>query len=95
MSTDEYMNYLHSLENVSNEELDAFRDILNETQKKVFPIGNIRAHKNSIKNNFEANKLLQESATVAKLYPIKVEPQESVLHVKVKLRNVDMWLIDY
>jgi hypothetical protein len=35
------------------------------------------------------------SARHSELYVIKIDPQEFKLNVKVKLKNIEMWICDY
>jgi hypothetical protein len=38
---------------------------------------------------------LQEAEAEPTLYVIKIEPQEYVINLKVKLKNMEMWVTDY
>jgi hypothetical protein len=38
---------------------------------------------------------LQEAEAEPTLYVIKIEPQEYLINLKVKLKNMEMWVTDY
>ena len=50
---------------------------------------------NTSADNRADQMFLQEAEAEPTLYVIKIEPQEYVINLKVKLKNMEMWVTDY
>jgi hypothetical protein len=90
------------IEMISDEELNDRRlqcqQIQREIQKKPKAAGRsiVSMFQQGTLMNTSVDQMFEQSAEAEpKLYVIKIEPQEYVINLKVKLKNMEMWVADY
>jgi hypothetical protein len=63
---------------------------------KFLAVGMNKEQRAKVHDALNQGKLAQPQEKPAlKLYPIKIEPNETVLTVKVNLKNMELWLTDF